>query len=251
MGGSIFESGDTTVQDLVALQQQGRSLVVVHGGGNMITQWLKRQGVETRFVSGERVTDAPTLEVATAVLAGVANKGIVSAICNAGGRAVGVSGVDSAMLQGRIKEPALGYVGEVVRVDKTILECLLREGFIAVVSPISLNAEGKSGAPDLLNINGDIAAGEIAAALAAERLIFLTDVPGISDSAGNYLAELTTKEAETLVSSGVASGGMIPKIKACLAALAAGTTARIIDGRQPHALLDEMEGKGGGTTIYK
>ena len=252
MGGSIFDSGDTTVQDLVTLQHQGRSLVVVHGGGNMVTQWLKRQGVETRFVHGERVTDEPALEVATAVLAGVANKEIVSAICLAGGRAVGVSGVDGALIQGRVKDPGLGYVGEVVNVDNTLLGDLLREGFIAVVSPISLNLDGGyGGMTGLLNINGDIVAGEIAAALAAERLIFLTDVPGISDGSGSYLVELTSGEVEALVDSGVASGGMIPKVKACLTAVAASAIARIIDGRQPHALLDEMMGKGGGTTISK
>jgi acetylglutamate kinase len=240
------------VQDLVTLQQQGRSLVVVHGGGNMITQWLKRQGAETRFVHGERVTDGTTLEVATAVLAGIANKQIVSAICLAGGRAMGLSGVDGALIQGRVKDPGLGYVGEVAKVDNTILENLVNQGFIAVVSPISLNLDGGYGeVTGLLNINGDIVAGEIAAAVMAERLIFLTDVPGISDGAGNYLAELPSREAEALVDSGVASGGMVPKIRACLKAVSVGTVARIIDGSQPHALLNEVEGRGGGTTIGK
>ena len=252
MGGSIFDSGDTTVEDIVSLQKQGRSLVVVHGGGNMVTDWLTRQGVATRFVNGERVTDEASLEVATAVLAGLANKEIVAAIYNAGGRAIGISGVDGALIQGRVKDRELGYVGEVIKVDAAPLEALLRTGYIAVVSPISLHTFDKpDGTPQLLNVNGDIAAGEIAAAIGATKLVFLTDVAGVCDQSGNLLPEISANEAELLLASGVASGGMIPKIKACLKALSSTASARIVDGRQPHALLKELEGQGSGTTIYK
>jgi len=252
MGGSTFGSGDTTVDDIVSLQQQGKLLVIVHGGANLASEWLTRQEIPTRFVRGERVTDMATLEVVTAVLGGLANKQIVAAINSAGGRAVGISGVDGALIQSRIKDEEMGYVGAVVKVDTAPLEALLRDGFIPVVSPLSLHVADKPGdAPQILNVNGDTVAGEIAAAIAAERLIFLTDVAGISDRSGKLLPRLSAGEAEALMTSGVASGGMIPKIKACLMALSGDSLARIVDGRQPHALLREVEGEGSGTTIYK
>jgi len=252
IGGSTFGSHDTTIEDIVKLQQQGNSLIIVHGGGNLLSEWLSRQGIATRFVHGERVTDESTLEVATAVLAGLANKEMVAAINSAGGRAVGISGVDGALIQGRVKDKDLGYVGAVVKVATALLEVLLKAGYIPVVSPMSMNAFDKArGAPQILNVNGDQVAGEIAAAISAERLVFLTDVAGISDQSGKLLSGLSLDEAEALINSGVASGGMIPKIKACLRALVGTSITRIIDGRQPHALLGELEGQGGGTTIYK
>ena len=252
MGGSIFDSGDTTITDMVSLQQQGKSLVVVHGGGNMVTDWLKRQKVATRFIHGERATDDASLEVSVAVLSGLANKEIVAAINNNGGRATGISGVDGALIQCRIKNMELGFVGEVEKVDTTLLDALLKAGYIVVVSPISLHVFDKQDdAPNLLNVNGDVVAGEIAAAIGAERLVFLTDVAGICGESGNLLAELSASEAESLINSGVASGGMIPKIKACLKALTSITSARIIDGRQSHALMNELAGQGGGTAIHK
>ncbi len=252
IGGAIFGSHDTTIEDIVYLQQQGKLLVVVHGGGKLVTEWLSKQGISTRFVHGERVTDKATLEMVTAVLAGLANKEIVAAINSLGGRAIGISGVDGGLIQSRIEDIELGYVGVVVKVDTAPLEALLQAGYIPVVSPVSLHSFDKpDDAPLILNINGDLVAGEIAAAIGADRLIFLTDVAGIRDESGKLLAELSSSEAEALVASGVASGGMIPKVKACLRALAGTSTTRIIDGRQPHALLREMEGKGEGTTITK
>ncbi|GAI23342.1 unnamed protein product [marine sediment metagenome] len=139
-----------------------------------------------------------------------------------------------------------------VKVNTTPLEALLQAGYVPVISPLSLHSFDKpDDAPQILNINSDPVAGEIAAAIGAEKLIFLTDVAGVCDQSGKLLAQLSSSEAEALLASGVASGGMIPKIKACLGALATTATTRIIDGRQPHALLREMEGKGGGTTIIK
>ena len=252
IGGAIFGSHDTTIEDIVYLQQQGKSLVVVHGGGNLVTEWLSKQGISTRFVHGERVTDKATLEMVTAVLAGLVNKEIVAAINSLGGQAIGISGVDGALIQGRIKDIELGYMGTVVKVNTAPLEALLQAGYIPVVSPVSLHSFDKPGdAPLILNINSDLVAGEIAAAIGAERLIFLTDVVGVCDQSGKLLPQLSSSEAETLMASGVASGGMIPKIKACLRALANTAITRIIDGRQPHALLREIEGQGGGTTVIK
>lgn len=250
LGGATLGSHDTAIEDIVYLQQQGKSVVVVHGGGKLITEWLSNQGISARFVQGERVTDKTTLEVATSVLAGLVNKEIVAAINGCGGQAVGISGVDGALIQSKIKNDELGYVGTVVKVNVNPLRVLLQSGYIPVVAPVSLHSFDKPDkAPQLLNINGDTAAGEIAAAIGAERLIFLTDVAGICDRSGKLLPQLSSSEAEALVTSGVASGGMMPKIKACLRALSINSTTHIIDGRQPHALLREIEGISSGTTI--
>ncbi|MFH0847819.1 MAG: acetylglutamate kinase [Chloroflexota bacterium] len=249
LGGSTLSSEDTIAQDIVSLQKQGKSLVVVHGGGSLITEWLARQGVPTRFVRGERVTDKPALEVVIAVLAGLVNKEIVATVNSLGGRAVGISGVDGALVQSKVRDAEMGYVGTVVKVDTTVLEALLRAGYVPIVSPIGFRADSAE-APQILNINGDTAAGEIAAAISAKKLIFLTDVAGVCDKSGKLLPRLSRGEAEALIADGVASGGMIPKLRACLRALDAGSVARIIDGRPPHALAQEVEGRGEGTTIY-
>ncbi len=255
LGGATLGSHDTAIEDIVDLQRQGKSLLVVHGGGKLITEWLARQGVSSRFVQGERVTDQATLEVVISVLAGLVNKEIVAAISGRGGRAVGISGVDGALIQSRIKSDELGYVGTVVKVDIAPLRVLLQSGYIPVVAPLSLQLADKPGqAGQVLNVNADIVAGEIAAATGAERLIFLTDVAGIGNHEGELLPRLSPDEAEALLASGVASGGMIPKIKACLRALDNTPATSIIDGRQPHALLKEIEGGSGsssGTTIIK
>lgn len=245
-------SRDTAIEDLVALQEQGKSLVVVHGGGNEVTEWLKRQGVATEFMRGERVTDAAALDIATAVLAGLVNKQIVAAINNRGGRAVGISGIDGSLVEGKVKRREMGYVGEAVKINPAVLETLLQSGFMPVVSSMSLYAVARPDeAPQILNINADPTAGDIAAALGAEKLIFLTNVAGINDAFGKVISRLTAGEAQSLVKSGVIMGGMIPKLNACLIALNAGVIARIIDGRRPHILTSEFAGQGGGTTIYK
>ena len=252
IGGSTFGSRDTTIEDIVALQKKGEAMVVVHGGGGTVTDWLKRLGVGTEFVRGERVTDLPTLEVATAVLAGLANKEITAAINIGGGRAVGISGVDGALMESKAKSREMGYVGEVVKVNTNLLETLLEAGFAPVVSPISLYSIDRPGdAPAMINVNGDPAAGDLAEALGATRLVFLTDVGGITDASGAVLSKISVGEAEEFIASGVVSGGMIPKINACLKALNKGSITRIIDGRKPHALLKEFDGQDGGTTIYK
>ncbi|MCK4863220.1 MAG: acetylglutamate kinase [Dehalococcoidales bacterium] len=252
IGGSTFGNRDTTIEDIVALQKKGKSLVIVHGGGSTVTDWLKRLGVATKFVHGERVTDLPTLEVAAAVLAGLSNKEITAAINVNGGWAVGISGVDGALMESKAKNREMGYVGEVVKVNPAVLETLLKAGFIPVVSPISLYSIDRPGdAPAIINVNGDPIAGDLAVALGAERLVFLTDVAGITDASGAVLPGVSADEAESLIASGVISGGMIPKINACLRALNAGSITRIIDGSKPHALLKEFDGHDGGTTIYK
>ncbi|MFC1987154.1 acetylglutamate kinase [Chloroflexota bacterium] len=252
IGGATLGNHDTAIEDIVALQKQAKSLIVVHGGGKLITEWLTKQGIPSRFVRGERVTDQPTLEVVVAVLAGLVNKEIVAGINGLGGKAAGISGVDGALIEGKIGDKAKCYVGEVVRVNTALLDALLESAFVPVVAPVGLNFFARpANVPRMLNFNADIVAGEIAAAVAAERLIFLTDVAAVSDEQGKLLSQLLPAEAEALVTSGVASGGMIPKIKACLRALSNTTTTSIIDGRQPHALIKEIKGKGVGTIIEK
>ncbi|MFC1956979.1 acetylglutamate kinase [Chloroflexota bacterium] len=250
IGGATLGSHDTVITDAVKLQKQGESLLIVHGGAKVVSEWLKRQGTPTRFVHGDRVTDQGALEMVTAVLGGLVNKSIVAAINSSGGQAVGITGIDGTLLQGRIRDKEMGYVARIVKVNTVLLEALLGAGFIPVVAPLSMHSFDKpDGAPPMLNVNGDTVAGEIAAATKAEKLIFLTDVAGIKDEAGKLITELTAGSAEALIASGTVSGGMIPKIRACLRALAQGSTARIIDGRKPHALLREIEGDGVGTTI--
>jgi len=253
LGGATLGNHDTTLEDVVSLQQQGWSMVVVHGGGKTITSWLEQRGLATEFIDGERVTDEAALEVVVSVLAGLVNKEIVADIDALGGLAMGISGVDGAFIQGKIKDKKLGYIGEVVKVNPAPLQALLKAGFIPVVAPVSLNTgERTPGERGVLNINADVVAGEIAAAIGAEKLIFLTDVVGICDQQGRLVPKLTAAEAEVLMASGTASGGMIPKVKACLKALSGVLKACIIiDGRQPHALLNEIEGKGTSTTIRK
>jgi acetylglutamate kinase len=253
IGGSTLGNHDTTLEDLVDLQKKGKYLVVVHGGAKVTTEWLARLGIPTSFVNGLRVTDAETLKVVAAALGGLVNKELVVAIQALGGKAVGLSGCDGNLLWASVKSPEMGYVGEIIAVDPTPLKTLLKAGYMPVIAPISFGSV--EGRVMLLNVNGDTAAGEIAAALAAEKLIFLTDVDGIHDDSEQVFHKLNLVEAKHVVASGVASGGMIPKIEASLRALTTTKVARIMDGRTAHALRDDITGKArqiiksGGTTI--
>jgi len=250
LGGSTLGKSDTTIEDLVALQEKGIPMVVVHGGGREVSDWLSRLGISTGFIRGLRITDWETLRVVTAVLTGLVNKELVSSIWSLGGRAVGLSGADGGLIEARKKTPELGYTGEELQVNASLLETLLGAGYIPVVAPISLGTSEKSGEEtNLLNVNGDTAAGAIAAALKAEKLVFLTDVAGLYDKSNKPIRRLGPGDARELIVSGVASGGMEAKIEACLMALATVLVTRIVDGRVPHALLNEFEGKGDGTTI--
>jgi acetylglutamate kinase len=252
IGGSTLGNHDTTLEDLVELQKQGKSVVVVHGGAKVTSEWLARLGIPTSFINGLRVTDAETLKVVAAALGGLVNKELVVAIQALGGKAVSLSGCDGNLLWASIKSPELGYAGEVVAVDPTPLKLLLDAGYMPVVSPVSFGSvEGRT---MLLNVNGDTAAGEIAAALAAEKLVFLTDVDGIHDGLGKAIPVLKSAEAKNMLASGLASGGMVPKIEASLRALTTTQVVRIVDGKVSHALLHEISGearqaKSRGTTI--
>jgi len=250
LGGSIFDDKDTSLKDIVELQKHGRHVVIVHGGAAKVTGWLKKMDIPTTIIHGERVTDAATLEVVTAVLCGLVNKEIVATIIEGGGKAVGICGADGALIQAKQRSAEMGLMGDAVKVNPEPLLALLKAGFIPVVAPVSLHSfERPDDVPLLININGDPAAGEIAAALCAEKLVFLTDVPGIRDGEGKHIDKIKAAAARRLVESGVAFGGMVPKVRACLRALSGGACACIIDGKQPHNLLKEIDGEAAGTTI--
>ncbi len=247
IGGNALGPEDTTFQDLVAAQRQGAQPVVVHGGGPLITQWLDLLGVESRFVRGLRVTNDAALDVVTAVLCGLVNTRIVAALGAAGGRGVGLTGADGAVIAAEARDADLGRVGEVSAVQTDLIVGLLHHDFIPVFSPVCADAANPGA---LLNVNADSVAGALAGALAAERVIFLTDVPGVLDRDGRVIPTLTEAQTRELIEEGVIAGGMIPKVTACLNALAHAWTAQIIDGRAPRALRDALT-SGGGTRITR
>ena len=246
-------------EDVVLLKAVGINPVVVHGGGPQIGAMLKRLGVESQFVGGLRVTDKQTAEIAEMVLAGSINKEIVSWIAAAGGRAVGISGKDAGLVQaekigredpdpqqGIERHVDLGFVGEPVAVDRRIIDTLSRDGIIPVIAPIALGADGHT-----YNVNADTMAGAIAAALGASRFFLLTDVAGVLDKSGSLMSDLDPVTIAELTADGTISGGMIPKVQTCVAAVTAAVDAAvIIDGRVPHAMLLEIfTSQGAGTLV--
>jgi acetylglutamate kinase len=252
IGGSTLGSHDTTIEDLVQLQKENIPVVVVHGGGKIINDWLNRLNISTSFVNGLRVTDFETLSVVTAVLSGLVNKNLVADIHHLGGRAVGISGVDCNLITARNLRPELGYTGEELKVDPELLGNLLEKGYIPVIAPICFGLfDSDSEKTRLINVNADSAAAEIASALNADKLIFLTDVPGIYGREKEIIARISPEEVRILIQTGVASGGMAAKVEACLHALSKVSVTRIIDGRKPHALYNEIEREieEEGTTI--
>lgn len=247
LGGSALGSHDTTLEDVVICQRLGIRVVLVHGGGTAISGWLKRIGKQPRFVRGLRVTDDETMDLVVMTLAGQVNKQLVAEIQRHGGRAIGICGVDGAMLRARQLDPDLGRVGEVQAVDLEPLTALTSSGYIPVVAPIALGDDGRA-----LNLNADTAAAELAAALRAEKAIFLTDVPGVLDADGRLISELSDGQTKALIAEKVISGGMIPKVEACLRALAGVKRSHIIDGRVAHALIGELfTDRGVGTMITR
>jgi len=250
IGGSTLGQHDTTLEDLVTLQKKRVPVVVVHGGGNAVTDWLGKLHISTHFVHGLRVTDVDTLKVVTAVLAGLINKELISEICRLGGRAVGISGADGASVLGKNKNRELGLTAEELTVNPRLLKVLLNSGYIPVIAPVCMNISLKGNEDtNLLNVNGDTIAAQIAACLHARKLIFLTDVPGIYDDSKQVMPHIDAGKARTMIESGTASGGMIAKLEASMIAAQKVSLTRIIDGRVSHALIDEIEGKGKGTTI--
>ena len=236
-------------EDIVLMHTVGIRPVVVHGGGPQIDSMLRDLGIEASFVDGLRVTDDATMDVVGMVLNGRVNPGIVAAINAFGEVAVGLSGEDGKTLTARPVDAALGRVGDIDHVSPGLLRSLLEQGFVPVMSTVACGPDGRA-----LNVNADTAAAAIAAALGAEKIIYLTDIAGVRrrmEDAESLVATATSAELEGLLVEGVVTGGMIPKVRACLAALRGGVgSAHILDGRVPHALLLELfTDEGVGTMV--
>jgi acetylglutamate kinase len=234
------ELKDTVIRDIVFLSCVGLRPIVVHGGGPEINSWLNKLGIEAQFKNGLRVTDAATMDVVEMVLVGRVNKEIVSLIHQAGGKAVGLCGKDGNLITARPQgQEEIGFVGDVSGVDVNILNTLAENGYIPVVSSVAADETGQA-----YNINADTVAGEIAAALGAEKLILLTDTRGILkdyQDTSTLIPKLDIQEARDLIGTGVVAGGMIPKVNCCVRSLAQGVkAAHILDGRIPHSLLLEI-----------
>jgi acetylglutamate kinase len=235
-------------RDIVLMRQVGVNPVVVHGGGPMINDLLSRLGIRSEFVRGKRVTDKATVEVVEMVLTGLVNKRIVQAIMDEGGRAVGLSGKDDDLMVCVADDPELGFVGRPVEMNVQVLRDLFAAGIIPVVAPV---ATGMA-ANETFNVNGDTAAGALAAALKADRLLLLTDVSGVRNAAGEVVTQLSPAEVRAMIAEGAISGGMIPKVETALAAVEGGVRAAVIlDGRQPNACLLELFTEHGAGSIIR
>jgi acetylglutamate kinase len=246
-GHAMGAGGETFAQDVVLLRQLGMNPIVVHGGGPQINRTLERLGIKSNFVNGLRVTDAETMEVVEMVLVGTINSHLVTAINEAGGCAIGLTGGDGNFLHATksIRNGDLGFVGEPEHVDVGVLDGFRAAKMIPVIAPIGVGAHGES-----FNINADTVAGAVAAAVRAARFLLLTDVPGVLDAEKTLISELSAAEVRRLIADGTISGGMIPKVETCLDAVAGGAEAAVIlDGRVPHAMLLELFTEGAGTLI--
>lgn len=243
------------LQDITLLKYVGMKPILVHGGGPGINNMLKKLDIKTSFVNGLRVTDAASMEVVQMVLTGQINKNIVSKLNNLGAKAVGLCGLDSRMIQCKKAAPSngvdLGYVGEIVHIEKRLLELLSDDEYIPVIAPIGVDEDGQS-----YNINADLVAGEIAATLQAEKLIFLTDVDGIRTDKTNedtLISAISVNEIHDLIDSGIIEGGMIPKVHGCIKGIEQGVNrTHILNGTIPHPIILEIfTDKGIGTMVYK
>jgi len=234
-------------RDVVLMQQVGVNPVIVHGGGPMINEMLARLDIRSDFVNGKRVTDAATMDVVEMVLSGTVNKRIVAAINRQGGRAVGLSGKDARLITCTPAGPDLGLVGNPSEIDPAILHTLFAADMIPVIAPLGAGPAGET-----YNINGDTAAGAIAAALRADRLLLLTDIDGVRDAEGRVVTELSADQIRQMTRDGVIAGGMIPKTETALAAIDGGVRAVVIlDGRAPNATLLELFTEHGAGSLIR
>lgn len=241
------EAMDSFARDVVLMSQVGVNPVIVHGGGPMINRMLEKLDIQSEFVNGKRVTDAATMEVVEMVLSGRVNKRIVQAINAQGGRAVGLSGKDANLMICDQTDPALGFVGTPAELDPSILETMFASDIIPVIAPLGAGRAGET-----FNVNGDTAAGAIAAALSADRLLLLTDVSGVKNFDGEVLTELSPDQITELTARGVIAGGMIPKTETALTAIRGGVRAVVIlDGRAPNACLLELYTDHGAGSLIR
>ncbi len=241
---------EQVMEDIVLLSLIGVKVVLVHGGGPEISETMTRLGKKAEFVNGLRVTDKETVDIVVSILAGKINKTLVNYINVKGGKAMGISGMDGKLIEAKMKDEKLGYVGEITNINIKPVEDLLAKGYIPIISTIGCDDKGNA-----YNINGDTAAAHIAGALKAERLIMMTDVAGIlkdKDDPTTLIPEITIHEAEELSKEGIISGGMIPKLECCITGIHKGVENVIImDGRVPHAILMELLTDEGAGTMVK
>ncbi|TNF20987.1 MAG: acetylglutamate kinase [Rhodobacteraceae bacterium] len=241
------EAMEEFARDVVLMQQVGVNPVVVHGGGPMINAMLDKLGIESTFVGGKRVTDKATVEVVEMVLSGLVNKRIVQAINGQGGKAVGLSGKDANLMVCDQTNPDLGFVGTPREMNTAVLHDMFRAGTIPVIAPLGAGRNGET-----FNINGDTAAGAIAGALKADRLLLLTDVSGVKNAEGQVVTELTAAQIREMTRDGVIAGGMIPKTETALDAIERGVRAVVIlDGRAPNACLLELFTEHGAGSLIR
>lgn len=251
LGGNAMGSDEAMrsfARDVVLMRQVGLNPVVVHGGGPMINEMLGKLDIKSEFVNGKRVTDQATMDVVEMVLSGKVNNRLVQAISDEGGKAVGLSGKDASLIVCEQAHPDLGFVGQPVAVDPTILRDLHAAHAIPVIAPLGMGRNGET-----YNINGDTAAGAIAGALKADRLLLLTDVEGVKDKSGQVLTEIDIRIIPDLIADGTIAGGMIPKTETAIAAMNDGVRAVVIlDGRAPNAcLLELFTDHGAGSLIRR
>lgn len=244
------ELKNAVMGDLVLLNTIGIKVVLVHGGGPEISGMLKKIGKESQFVNGLRVTDAETADIVLQVLAGKINKTLVNHLQNSGGKAIGLSGMDGHLIEAEIKDPALGFVGEITDINIDPVNDILEKGYIPVISTVGCDKEG-----NVYNINADTAAARISSALGAEALFLMTDIVGLlrdKDDESTLISSVCVSEAPQLMREGIISGGMIPKIECCVEAIRQGVDkVFILDGRVPHSLLIEtLTNEGIGTMLY-
>ena len=228
LGGSTLSEMDNNLKEIADLHISGIPVVIVHGGGALISEWMNKLEIKTDFIDGLRVTDENSIQIVTSILGGLVNKTLVASIINKNCKAIGLSGIDDNIFTAKFLDHTHGYVGNIINTNSEFIELLLNKEYLPVIAPIAINNELID--PPLLNINGDIAASALAVSLQADKLIFLTDVDGVLDENSKLISTLNTAQSKSLISNGTAKSGMIPKINSCIDAVESNVESFIING---------------------
>ena len=228
LGGSTLSEMDNNFKEIADLHISGIPVVIVHGGGALISEWMNKLEIKTDFIDGLRVTDENSIQIVTSILGGLVNKTLVASIINKNCKAIGLSGIDDNIFTAKFLDQTHGYVGNIINTNSEFVELLLNKEYLPVIAPIAINNELID--PPLLNINGDIAASALAVSLQADKLIFLTDVDGVLDENSKLISTLNTAQSKSLISNGTAKSGMIPKINSCIDAVESNVESFIING---------------------
>ena len=248
IGGSTIDDWDKNLAQLNHILDMGQSIIIVHGGGKTVSEWGSKLGIRPEFVKGLRKTDNNTLEVAISILSGLVNSKLVSYLNNRKINAVGVSGLSGNMIMANVTNKELGLVGEIRSINTDLIENLLNNNFVPVISPLGINQNQKNIDESILNINADFVASEIAKTLRANKLIYQTDVDGIKDEKGRVIPKMTLDQAKNLIYSGIVVGGMVPKLQSCIDSMQGVDHGHIING-SGNTLIDIFKGKRVGTEI--